>query len=155
MRRQWLGRTMAVLLMAGSLSNPLLASEDIGSKLPPDVRALLIQEMVAILQSTQTIVAAVVRGEDQLVAEEAQHIHDSFILAQQMSEQQEQALLAAASKEFLERDEAFHKLSATLAEAARAGDQPRQLTLVQEMLNACVACHTEHAAQRFPTLGKP
>lgn len=138
------------LLCASTLSLPVSAREDIGSKLPPDVRVLLIQEMVAILGSTQTIIDAMVRGEDRVVAQEAQRIHDSFILAQEMTEEQHDALVNAASAEFLAKDEAFHKMGASLATAAQAGDKAEQQEIFSQMLNACVACHTEHAAERFP-----
>lgn len=150
---QWLKRKgLLALVCAGvlSLSVTVSAREDIGSQLPPDVRVLLIQEMIAVLEATQTIVDAMVRGDDQVVAQQAQHIHDSFILAQELTEEQHEALLSAASEEFLEKDEAFHHLGAALAEAARSGDKAGQQEIFFQMLDACVACHTEHAAGRFP-----
>ncbi|MGQ9425680.1 hypothetical protein ACXYTJ_08435 [Gilvimarinus sp. F26214L] len=125
--------------------------EDIGSRLPSDLRALLIQEMVAVLQATETIVGALVRGEDATVAKEAQAIHDSFILAQQMTGAQREALHKAASPAFLEKDENFHELSASLAEAARGGDKEQQQRIFKQMLDACVECHRQHAADRFPS----
>lgn len=148
---------ICVLLFSCSVFpvTPAMAEEDIGSKLPPDVRGLLIQEMNAILGATQNIINAMVRGEDALVAREARQIHDSFILAQALTKEQERALLQAASEEFLARDAAFHALSARLAEAAQAGDKPRQRTVFGEMLDACLICHTEHAAQRFPSFQQP
>lgn len=141
---------LLALLCVSTLSLPLSANEDIGSKLPPDVRVLLIQEMVAVLGATQTITDAIVRGEDRVVAQEAQRIHDSFILAQELTEEQHEALVSAASEEFLSKDEAFHEMSASLAEAARAGNKTKQREIFSQMLDACVACHTEHAAKRFP-----
>src|SRR5690554_1051449 len=146
-----LKKTALIMLMGSSfLISPASAQEDLGSKLPPEVRALLIQEMVAVLGSTQTIIDAMVRGEHPIVATEAQRIHDSFILAQELTEEQHAALVEAASKEFLEKDEEFHALGASLAEAAHEEDAPRQQEIFSQMMQACVACHTEHAAQRFP-----
>lgn len=146
-----LKKTALIMLMGGSfLISPASAQEDLGSKLPPEVRVLLIQEMVAILGSTQTIIDAMVRGEHPVVATEAQRIHDSFILAQELTEEQHAALMDAASEEFLEKDEEFHVLGASLAEAAREEDVPRQQEVFSQMMQACVACHTDHAAERFP-----
>ena len=142
---------LLVLLSTSALSLPISAQEDIGSDLPADIRGLLIQEMVAILGATQTIVDAMIRGEDQIVAAEAQRIHDSFILAQELTEEQYETLVNTASEEFLKKDEAFHAMGASLAEAARAGDKRRQQETLSQMLQACVACHTEHATQRFPS----
>lgn len=139
-----------IFFCVSSLSTTVSAQEDIGSELPIDVRVLLIQEMIAILGSTQTITDAMVRGEDEVVAREAQQIHDSFILAQELTEEQQQALISTASDEFLRKDEALHKMSATLAEAARVGNKAEQREIFSQMLNACVASHTDHAAKRFP-----
>jgi|SRR5690554_445656 len=146
----WLKSALFALLSSSFLSLPVSAQEDIGSKLPADVRALLIQEMVAILGATQSITDAMIRGDDEIVATQAQRIHDSFILAQELTDEQHTALVNAASEEFLEKDGAFHAMGAALAEAARAGDKPRQQEIFFQMQAACVACHTDHAAQRFP-----
>jgi hypothetical protein len=140
-----------ILLSSGFLSLSVGAQEDIGAKLSPDVRALLTQEMVAILGATQTITDAMIRGDDQTVAEQAQRIHDSFILAQELTKEQHEALIKAASKEFLNKDGEFHVVAASLAQAARTGDKPRQQKIFSQMLEACVSCHTAHAAQRFPS----
>ena len=148
--KTWLKSVFLILLSSSILSLPATAQEDIGSKLPPDVRTLLIHEMVAILGATQTITDAMIRGDDQTVATQAQRIHDSFILAQALTEEQHEALVNAASKEFLSKDGAFHAMGDSLAEPARAGDKPRQQEIFTQMIKACVACHTDHAAQRFP-----
>lgn len=147
-----LKKTGLLVLLCISTLSPVQAREDIGSQLPPEVRVLLIQEMIAILGATQTIIDAMVRGEDQVVAEEAQRIHDSFILAQELTEEQHDALVEAASEEFLNKDAAFHEMSASLARAALASNKAEQQKIFSQMLGACVACHTEHAAQRFPKL---
>lgn len=146
----WLKSALFVFLSSSLLSLPITAQEDIGSELPADVRVLLIQEMVAILGATQSITDAMIRGDDEIVATQAQHIHDSFILAQELTDEQHTALVNAASEEFLEKDGAFHAMGAALAEAARAGDKPLQQKIFFQMQAACVACHTDHAAQRFP-----
>ncbi|MBN1239262.1 MAG: cytochrome c [Gammaproteobacteria bacterium] len=126
----------------------------VGPRLPAELRALLIEEMRAVLDASGNILDALVRGQDERVAESAQAIHDSFIMARQMTEADREALHAAVPHEFIERDEAFHELSLSLAEAARAGDRPRQRELFADMLEACVDCHTAHATDRFPELAE-
>ena len=106
--------------------------------------------MLAILSSTQNILNFMVRGEDELVASEAQQIHDSFILAQEMTDADMKTLISSVPKSFLEKDEAFHGLSHQLAEAARKGDKSTQLTLFSQMIDACMQCHADHALNRFP-----
>jgi len=146
-------KLLCALLFASILSPAAMANETaVGSALPANVRALLIQEMLAVLDASKKIFEALVRGQDEVVAKNAQAIHDSFIMAQQMTDADMQALLAAAPKAFLERDEAFHELSAHLADAARKSDKALQRKLYHEMIDACVACHAAHATDRFPEL---
>lgn len=127
---------------------------NVGTVLPPKVRGLLIQEMNAILGASQAILDALVRGQDEVVAEKAQSIHDSFVMKQAMTADDRKALLAAVPKDFLKRDRAFHVLGASLADAARKGDKAAQLRLYRDMISACVECHTRHAQDRFPALNQ-
>lgn len=128
------------------------ADRAVGSRLPPRLRGLLIQEMSALLDASKQILDALMRGQDDLVARHAQAIHDSFILEQGMSDADRQAFHDSVPHAFLERDQAFHDLSQRLADAAREGDQLAQRRLFTEMLNACVTCHAAHALDRFPDL---
>lgn len=142
-------------LMATPPSAPVPASDTtVGADLPPKLRGLLIQEMNAILDASKTILDAIVRGQDQVVADKAQAIHDSFIMKQAMTADDKKALLAAAPKSFLKRDRAFHALSANLADAARKGDGAKQLSLYRDLLSACIDCHAHHAQDRFPALNQ-
>jgi len=129
-----------------------VASEQVGSQLPGNVRGLLIQEMLAVTAASKDIVEALARGEHATVADRAQAIHDSFILAQQMTEEDSAALHAAVPEAFLTRDAAFHELSAALADAARQENSAEQQRLFSQMLSACVECHSNHARDRFPQL---
>lgn len=141
----------AALILASAV--PVTAedeSEPVGPKLPPKVRGLLLQEMNAIMGATQDILDALVRGEEAVVAQKAQAIHDSFILKQEMTAADRQALKEAVPKAFVERDRAFHVLTGRLAEAARKGDAVRQQALFADMVDACAACHARYATNRFP-----
>ncbi len=125
---------------------------NVGEQLPPKVRGLLIEEMQGILAASQEIQAAIVQGDHETVAQEAQAIHDSFIMEQEMTEEDEQALLAAVPDEFLEQDQALHKLSETLAEAGRDQNTALQLQQFNELMEGCVRCHGDYASARFPDL---
>lgn len=127
-------------------------AEPVGPKLPDRVRGLLIQEMNAIQRASEEILDALVRGRDEVVAEKAQGIHDSFILKQEMTESDREALMEAVPKEFVQRDRAFHELTGELATAGREGDGARQRELFGEMIDACTACHARYAHDRFPGL---
>jgi|KBSMisStaDraftv2_1062788.scaffolds.fasta_scaffold1600059_1 hypothetical protein len=128
------------------------AGRAVGSRMPPKLRGLLIQEMLALLDASKQILEALMRGQNDQVARNAQAIHDSFILEQGMSDADRQAFHDSVPHAFMERDQALHDLSERLANAARQGDQLAQRKLFTEMLNACVACHAAHATDRFPNL---
>jgi hypothetical protein len=124
----------------------------VGAQMPPRLRGMLIQEMMALLDASKQMLEALIRGQNDVVARNAQNIHDSFILEQAMSDADRQAFHDSVPHAFIERDQAFHELSERLAEAARAGNQPLQRKLFTELLNACTDCHAAHATDRFPNL---
>ena len=151
---QTLQRLIAVWLIA--FTGIAMAQDsvpvNVGDKLPSNVRALLIQEMQAVLTASQAIMAGIVKGQHQLVAEKADAIHNSFILKQEMTPEDRKALIAAVPAAFVQRDQAFHKLSADLAAAARAEDQAQERALFGQMVEACTGCHSRYAGARFPGL---
>lgn len=160
--RAWRHAGVAALLVPALLAGGPVSAQDpaaepedaagaaVGPKLPPRVRGLLLEEMAAVLEATQRILDALVRGEAATVAEQAQAIHDSFILEQEMTDADRQALLAAVPPAFVERDQAFHELAADLAAAGRDGDDARQRELFAAMVEACAGCHARYATNLFP-----
>lgn len=133
-----------------ALAAPAGAEEALGPKLPPDLRALLVKEMQAIDGAAERIRHALVRADLSTVAREAQAIHDSFILKQEMTPEQRQALLETAPKAFVGMDRAFHGTAAKVAEDARAGDLGKTAATFGGMLGECAACHVTYAPDRFP-----
>lgn len=140
------------------LSTPLLAESPsdsaVGSNLPENVRALLKQEMVAVLDASKNILQALIQGQDDIVASNAQAIHDSFILKQAMTDADRKALMSVASDAFVEKDRKFHALAGSLSKAAADGDREQQIQIFQKMTKACMECHAAHATDRFPQLQK-
>lgn len=125
---------------------------DVGDELPPHVRTLLIQEMQAVLTATQTVMEGIVKGQHEIVAEQAEGIHNSIILKQKMTPADREAFKAVVPDAFVQRDRAFHQLSADLAKAARAEDQVQERVLFGQMVEACAGCHSEYARGRFSGL---
>jgi len=119
-------------------------------KLTPKLQELLRKEMLSINDASQEILAALVAGNDQRVAELAQKIHDSFILRQSMTDQDKADLMAAVPEGFVKMDRSFHEISAELARAARAGDRARQHDHFNRMIEACSSCHARYATDRLP-----
>lgn len=143
--------TLTAILLGGGVVWANEQAAPVGPKLPPKVRGLLLQEMNAVSRATHEILDALIRGEDQVVAERAQAIHDSFILKQEMTAEDRSALIEAAPEDFVRRDRAFHQLTGNLAAAARKSDTPRQQALFSDMVEACRTCHARYATNRFPS----
>ena len=120
--------------------------------LPDDLSTALRAEMLALEPAMAQLQSQIARGRGADAAQTATRIHDSFILKQELSPEQLEALVAAVPPEFLHRDRAFHQSAASLAHAAEAGDMAEAARLYGEMTTACVGCHADNAATRFPGL---
>lgn len=151
-----LGLSSLTLGIALSIAVPAAAqqAQPVSPDLTPKLRDLLRQEMLSIEDASQQIMSYLIAGDDENVANLAQKIHDSFILEQSMTPEDKQDLMAAVPENFVAQDRAFHALSAELAQAARDGDRPAQHQKFGEMIQACTACHTQYAADRFPLLAQ-
>lgn len=143
----WLALAVGVAVGASAVAQE---TEPVSPKLTPKLRDLLREEMVAIEDASKQILSALIAGEDAQVAELAQRIHDSFILQQEMTEEDRAALMEAVPSGFVEQDRAFHEIALALAEAARADDRARQHEQYGRMIEACSACHADYATGRFP-----
>jgi hypothetical protein len=113
---------------------------------------LLVQEMQAITEAMGRIHAAVVTGDHATVVEEARDIHDSFVLAQKLTNAQRTEISATLPAAFVAADRAFHGLAEKLMHAGEQSDPGLERFWLQEMTRACQACHKEHASARFPGL---
>lgn len=141
--------TLGVLSTATAEQN---TGVNVGAELPPNIRALLIEEMLGIDEASKKIHSALVQGQHEIVAEQAQKIHDSFIMDQQMTEEDKQILHDTVPEGFLALDQSFHKLSSDLADAARQEDTGAQLEQFSKLTESCVGCHNQYATERFPGL---
>lgn len=81
--------------------------------------------------------------------ERAREIRDSFIPERSLTEKDRQDLMNAVPPAFVELDQAFHETSAALVAAARARDVDQELGIFARMTEACVACHSRLASDRF------
>lgn len=126
------------------------STEPVSPNLTPKLQDLLRKEMLSVNEASQEILAAMVTGDDERVATLAQKIHDSFILRQSMTPEDKADLMAAVPADFVRMDRGFHKISAELAQAARAKDRQLQQKHFGRMIDACVACHSTYATDRFP-----
>jgi len=138
------------LLLGLAVASGLMAAEPVTPKLTDKLSRLLQEEMRAVQVAMTSIHSAMVMGQHASVAENAQRIHDSFILQQSLTEQDRKDLMAAVPKGFIGLDKEFHQLAASLAEAGRNGNTGRQQKLFGKMTQNCITCHSKYVSNRFP-----
>jgi hypothetical protein len=126
------------------------AAEPVTPKLTEKLDRLLREEMRSIQSAMGQIHSAIVMGLHDNVADNAQQIHDSFILQQELTEQDRKDLMSAVPQGFIDLDKEFHQLSASLAEAGRNKNTKKQLKLFTAMTDNCVQCHGKYVSDRFP-----
>jgi cytochrome c556 len=148
-----LGGLLIVLLVGMWPATDARGAEPVAPKLTPKLQKLFAEEMVAILQASQKIIAALVAGDHDAVVKNAQSIHDSFILDRNLTVQDRKALETAVPPAFLELDGTFHQMAAKLAEAARHKDTDLQNYYFGRMLETCGTCHRQYATDKFPAPG--
>lgn len=144
-------RAIASAAILGSLiiAGGAVAADPVGPNLTAKLRGLLVREMVEIESAMHVTYSAIIRGNHDVVAQNGQAIHDSFILEQSLTEQDHQDLEAAVPEEFLHMDEQFHQLAAALAEAGEQKNSEQQVEVFNRMTESCVACHGRYATDRF------
>jgi len=130
---------------AGKKTSPLLASK-------PELRSLLQQEMQALQQALATISQALPEGDWPRVASTAKQMHDSFIFQQQLTTEDRETLHSILPEEFIRQDRAFHQLASKLHRAATRHDTELSLFYYSNVVESCVACHSQFATHRFPSL---
>nr|WP_298413735.1 hypothetical protein [uncultured Halomonas sp.] len=152
-KRQTCQAILSAAMVASLASGEaVIAAEPVGPELTDKLRGLLVREMVEIESAMQETYSAIIQGRHDEVAQKGQAIHDSFILEQSLTEQDEQDLMAAVPEEFLQMDERLHQLAASLAEAGKQKNTEKQLETYNRMTESCVACHSRYVTDRFEGL---
>lgn len=118
--------------------------------LPPNLLSVLQQEMQQVESGMQLLLDYLTRGEAQNAADIAMQIHDSFILKQSLSQEELQQLVSLLPTGFVHMDRAFHGYAKKLAEAAQQNDFAASIKIYGDMAQACVSCHAQYAAEKFP-----
>lgn len=121
-------------------------------KLSPELRALLKQEMQAIQQGMQQMVPAFVSGDLEEVSAIAGNIKSSFIMKQKITSAQKHELHKKLPKDFIAKDQQFHKYAGMLEHVSEEGHTELVSFYYSKMLESCVGCHSAHATHRFPLL---
>ena len=134
------------LVICPSLSHAGTETEN----LSPQLRVLLQKEMMSLQNGMKEIIPAYVSGDLEKIARLAGQMKNSYIMKQQITEQQKHELVKKLPKEFFEKDKQFHKYAGMLEHVT----EEKHIELIgfyySKLLNSCVACHSEHATNKFP-----
>jgi len=141
---------LGILILSFTVSFAATAAEPVTPELTDKLDRLLREEMRSIQTAMGQIHSAIVMGQHDKVAKQAQDIHDSFILQQSLTEQDRKDLMSAVPEGFIKLDKEFHKLAASLAEAGRNDDTEKQHKLFGKMTGNCIQCHSTYVSDRFP-----
>jgi hypothetical protein len=82
----------------------------------------------------------------------ASKMEGSYVLKQNLSEEQMHELHSKLPSGFIELDQQFHYLSGMLEHAAKMEKAELVGFYFSKMSEICVSCHTQYATHRFPAL---
>jgi len=144
-------KLIGILLLLGCSTPGITADKSIS--FPPEIKPLITEEMQALQQGMREIVPALVSGNWAQLEEIGRHMRDSYIIKQKLTKAQKKALKASLPGSFKKVDKAFHESAGELSSAAKERNMEQVIFYYVKMTEACVSCHSQHARQRFPTLG--
>ena len=115
-----MNKIIGTLLVAliGTVSLNCYSENEVES-LSPELRLLLKQEMLAIQDGMEKIVPAFASGDLEQVSDIAGRISKSYILKQKITDTQKHELHEKLSKDFLLKDQQFHKYAGMLEHVSK------------------------------------
>jgi|SRR5690554_670333 len=144
-------KAIIACLALGMCSANVYADKGVES-LSPELRVLLIQEMVSIQQGMQDIIPAFASGNLSAIEKIAAQMKNSYILEQKLSDKQKHELHEKLSQAFIAKDQEFHKYAGMLEHVSQKKHTELVGFYYSKLLESCVSCHSAHATHRFPAL---
>jgi hypothetical protein len=120
------------------------------SELSQELRTLFSQEMVALKKGLQQITASYIAGDWSTIESTALKMEQSYILRQNLTNQQMHQLHSLLSPAFIKLDGEFHYLAGMLNHAAKMEKVEMIGFYLSKMSETCVSCHSQYAAHKFP-----
>lgn len=146
--------TIAPLVLATEESHHERSNLEQAVHLSPDLKKLLNQEMAAIQKGMMELVPAIAAGNWEGIETIGKNIKASFIMKQKLTKAQKEELHRILPPNFIEMDQSFHKSAGMLAHAAEQKNADVVNFYFFKLNEACVACHSKFATDRFPELDK-
>ena len=111
--------------------------------------------MREIAEGVQRIALAVATADWQTVRETSAMIHQSYLMAKELTPEQAKELAQALPERFKQLDAEFHQRAAKLGAAASAHDAELAVFHYARLIESCAGCHSAYARSRFPGFGPP
>ena len=120
--------------------------------LSPGLRDLLNKEMQALQSGMMSIIPAYISGNWSEIADTAGKIQRSYILKQNLTDNQAEELHSLLPDAFIEKDLRFHYLAGMLEHVAKNENAELINFYFSKMNESCVECHSRYASHKFPAL---
>ena len=121
------------------------------SSLSPKLQQLFSKEMMQLQQGMHEIMVAYVSGQWGVIVPIAKKMENSYVLRQNLSQDQMHELHSKLPNEFLELDDKFHYYSGMLSHVS----EMKKVELIgyyfAKMSETCVSCHSLYATHKFPS----
>jgi len=106
--------------------------------------------MLAFQNGMMSITPAYAAGNWSEIESIAHKMKNSYILKQQLSDEQVRALHTSLSESFIKQDQQFHYFAGMLEHAAKNKKTELVGFYFSKLSESCVSCHTQHATHKFP-----
>ena len=148
-------KTALIALVLGITTTTFSYAEPHGNdveSLSPELRKLLQAEMQALQKGMMDIIPAYVAGNWGEIETIAQQMKNSYIMQQQLTDEQKKELHARLPDSFIEIDQQFHYLAGMLSHVAQVEKTELIGFYISKMGETCLSCHTQFAVHKFPAL---
>ncbi|MCK5189215.1 MAG: hypothetical protein KAR12_04085 [Methylococcales bacterium] len=117
--------------------------------LPLDIKQLLKKEMLAVENGMQKLISTIAMGDWQKTAEIGKQIQASYLMKQELSEEQLKHLHHILPEQFVKLDHSFHHYAGMLAHAAEVKNAEVVSFYFYKMNESCIQCHSSYAQIKF------
>ena len=118
--------------------------------LPLDIKQLLKKEMLAVEKGMQKLISTIAAGDWQQTAVIGKQIQASYLMKQELTDEQMKHLHHILPKQFVKLDHSFHHYAGMLAHAAEVKNADVVSFYFYKMNDSCIQCHSSYAQTKFP-----
>jgi len=117
--------------------------------LPMDIKQLLKKEMLAVEKGMQKLISTIAAGDWQQTAVIGKQIQASYLMKQELSDEQLKHLHHILPEQFVKLDHSFHHYAGMLAHAAEVKNAELISFYFYKMNDSCIQCHSSYAQSKF------